>query len=434
MKQILRNLRGLWRTERLLLMIMVLCIFSSALLMQFSYGLYQNYHVIRNEAELELQSIDLTVAEGKTLTPQIVMDYVEALPQNITDRVDVFSASANLGRLEDHIPMTAETQQLFKSFFGGISHDDGAHFTADTPLEELGLWLDLRFQYRSRVFRESELWQGNIIKNNNLKWFPANTYHLDEIAPLLPVTETDAPRFFSAQEYADGEQVAMIGSVDAGIFLTAPDTLSLFGREYRVIGANQQISLEIPLTALPADCALNPSLALHFDRNIDRSVYNCLVETADAAAPGVFVFPQMQFPDTESIYLYNNIMLISALIAVLSVLNFVLLYQYILQRRSRSLAIFRMTGCTALRAVRMYLGECMCIGIPVYATGVGVFLLLLKYVFAGLFPYMAESYNPRVYAAIFAMYLITMLVMLIVMIAHHVRQNILDEFYGREAR
>lgn len=434
MKQILRNLRGLWRTERLLLMIMVLCIFSSALLMQFSYGLYQNYHVIRNEAELELQSIDLGVAEDKTLTPQIVMDYVEALPQNITDRVDVFSASAGLGRLEDHIPLTAETQRLFESFFGTITRDDGTSLTAETPLEILGFGLDLRFQYRSRVFRESELWQGNIIKNNNLKWLPANTFHMDEVAPLLPVMQTDEPRFFTAQEYADGEQVAMIGSAEAGIFLTAPNTLSLFGREYRVIGMNQQTTLEIPLTALPADCALDPTFSIHFDRNIDHSVYNCLVETAGTVAPGVFIFPQMQFPDTESIYLYNNIMLISALIAVLSVLNFVLLYQYILQRRSRSLAIFRMTGCTALRAVRMYLGECMCIGIPVYAAGVGVFLLLLKYVFARLFPYMAESYNPRVYAAIFGMYLITMFVMLTVMISHHVRQNILDEFYGREAR
>ena len=63
-----------------------------------------------------------------------------------------------------------------------------------------------------------------------------------------------------------------------------------------------------------------------------------------------------------------------------------------------------------------------------------MFILLLRTVFDGLFPYMAQAFSPWVYAAMFGMYLVTMLMMLTVMVTHHVRQNLLDIFYGREAR
>jgi hypothetical protein len=80
----------------------------------------------------------------------------------------------------------------------------------------------------------------------------------------------------------------------------------------------------------------------------------------------------------------------------------------------------------------MYLGECLLLGIPVYLAGLGVFILLLNRVFADIFPYMAGAFSIRVYAEIFGIYLLTMLVLLTVMVTHHVRQSILSSFYGRE--
>ena len=152
---------------------------------------------------------------------------------------------------------------------------------------------------------------------------------------------------------------------------------------------------------------------------------------ADEMMPGVLLFPDLPFPDNDSMYLSRNIMLIAALIAVLSVLNFVMLYYFILQRRSRSLAIFRMTGCTAGRAVRMYLSECLLLGIPVYFAGLGVFLLLMKRVLSEIFPFMEAAFDLRVYASIFGIWIAAMLLLLTGMISRHVRHGILDEYYGR---
>ena len=137
---------------------------------------------------------------------------------------------------------------------------------------------------------------------------------------------------------------------------------------------------------------------------------------------------ELSLPDPDSITLYNNIILISLLIAVLSLLNFAMLYHFILERRSRDLAIIRICGCTKKRALLIYLGECMAISIPVYAAGTGVFILLLERVFDDMFIYMKDAYSTAVYLVIFAGYFLLMLLILGIMIARHISRTILQEW------
>ena len=225
----------------------------------------------------------------------------------------------------------------------------------------------------------------------------------------------DGDRFFTKEEYATGAHVVYnAGNEDVAAYLKLDENhISMWGESYEVIVKKGSEAVpDPPITAVPADC-YTPSgdvFGFQFDRNIRKSEYDTMRTLAEKMMPGVLVFPELPFPDNDSMYLSRNIMLISALIAVLSVL----------------------TGCTAFKAVRMYLGECFLLGIPVYLLGLAAFLLLLKYAFGGIFPYMAGAFSIRVYAAIFGMYLLTMLVMLTVMVTHHVRQKILSEYYGRE--
>lgn len=467
MTQIIRSLRGLWRTERLLFCIMPVCIFSSALLMQFSYGLYQNYHVTLLESEDDLKQISASVADGQKLLVGDVREYIRALPQEITDNVTNFFVPVFFGCLTDHIDRTDEEWEALRREYADLLYDEipedvwqednqigqqivdaeqGRLDLSEDEIERLrqkllDLWapyrekdiqhhiygyyeeedrylgsIALRFTYRNGDFAPSDLYQDNMVKNGEIK---------------------DGDRFFTKEEYATGAHVVYNAiNEDVAAYLKLDENhISMWGESYEVIVKKGSDSVpDPPITAVPADC-YTPSgdvFGFQFDRNIRKSEYDTMRTLAEEMMPGVLVFPELPFPDNDSMYLSRNIMLISALIAVLSVLNFVMLYHFILQRRSRSLAIFRMTGCTAFQAVRMYLGECFLLGIPVYLLGLAAFLLLLKYAFGGIFPYMAGAFSIRVYAAIFGMYLLTMLVMLTVMVTHHVRQKILSEYYGRE--
>ena len=414
-RQILRSMRGLWRTERLMLSVMVLCVFSSSLLLNFSYGLWQNYHVQLVEMTDELKEIAAETAEGQTLTCGAVRDYVQALPASVNDQIDIYYCTFSLGNLADHIDRTPEEWDQIRAENPVNNMDENGRTIDFLDGEFSG---DLHFIYRGGCFLDSKVYEGNLRKPHNR---------------LL------AGRFYTDEEYASGARVVLTqekpddphrgGEIRA--IQTGDDTVSLWGTEYKIIGTVSQPGIAVPpITAIPDSVPVTNGLTMFFSSSIDRKTYNILCDTAEAVIPGILVFPELPFPDTESMYLYRNILLISALIAVLSGLNFAMLYRFLLQRRSRTVGIFRLLGCTAGRAVRMYIGECLLLGIPVYLLGAAVFVLLLKYCFSPLFPYMADAYSPKIYLAIFGIYLVTMLVIMAVTVSLHMRKTILSALRG----
>lgn len=105
-------------------------------------------------------------------------------------------------------------------------------------------------------------------------------------------------------------------------------------------------------------------------------------------------------------------MMISVLIAVLSVINFAMLYNFIFKKRSRQLAIMRICGCTPLRAWGICLGECCVVCVPVFLVGMLTYIPFMNGVLADIFVYMEESYSNTIYAAIFIIYIVILLVIM----------------------
>lgn len=68
MKYIFLNLKNLAKNEKFIFAVMLVCIFVSAWIMTFSYGLYQNYHSMRIESEIDSKEIIPEIAAGETLT------------------------------------------------------------------------------------------------------------------------------------------------------------------------------------------------------------------------------------------------------------------------------------------------------------------------------------------------------------------------------
>lgn len=68
MKQILRNIRMFLRHEKMIFAVMVICIFSSALILNFAYGLYQNFNTQKMEDNADLQEIVIDIDDDSRLT------------------------------------------------------------------------------------------------------------------------------------------------------------------------------------------------------------------------------------------------------------------------------------------------------------------------------------------------------------------------------
>lgn len=381
MRYILKNIASFMHHEKVVLSIMILCIFCSALIMNFSYGLYQNYNVQKTEAEFELNEFVPEIISGAKLTKKDVQRYVEALSNDTLNAMEVIFASSQLDEF---------------------------------PLEDGSFWM--RFTIHDGKYNICETQKENYEKNGVIS----------------------SGRFISNEEESSGEYSAMVGGSEkkwnkaSEAIRTGEDTISLFGNTYKVIGTYNSLSSGnpiVPFLTVPDELEIL-SLGFAFYKNITRSMYEEIIQTAEQILPGMFNFPELQFPDTDSTYLYNNIMVISICIALLSSINFAMLYLYMIKKRGRELSVFRICGCTKSKAVHIYLGECAIISIPVYLIGTGVYILLMKNIFADIFPYMKEAYSLLIYGSIFLIYIISMLIILEIIIRSKVSKEITETLKG----
>ncbi|MBR6044804.1 MAG: hypothetical protein IKP47_04115 [Ruminococcus sp.] len=407
-----KNLKSLIRNEPALFAVMLVTVFSSALLLYFSYGLYMNYNVKLIESNAEYKELTLEVNEGQRLTKGKLCGFVEALPQELTDNIWLFLANARTGSIADHRPVTKELHNELAERYAGstMTDDEGNSYSFDENLD-LSIYNGAIFYFRFRY------------RDGGYQYIKLGEDVLNDGKTLI------SGRFYSDEEYNSGAHVAVgVSKSDMSSevsYLFEDGKAWLWGEQYEIIGTAGANAIPTPpITAAPDDLELMPYLNLGFDTALTKSGYKQLKDTADALLPGMFRFEELSFPDSESVYVYNNIILISVLIAVVSAVNFVMLYRCILKRRSRTLAIMRLCGCSLARAGAACIAECLIIGAPTFAAGLGVFVPLMKSRLSEVFPYIQGAYSARVYAIIFAGYIIVLLVMLTVMVAVNARGSI----------
>ena len=210
------------------------------------------------------------------------------------------------------------------------------------------------------------------------------------------------------------------------------EELTLFGKRYKIVGVldNTAITVLIPFLSAPDDLDLPWGPFIVFQENITHAQYAELQDKANEVIPGKLLFPELNIIDDESIYLYNNIMLISALIAVLTIINFAFLYNFIFRKRRRQLAVMRICGCTKMRALWIYMGECGLICVPTFLLGIAVYIPFMHGVLSKLFRYMEDSYSPEIYIAIFAIYVVILFIIMGAMLLRQIKRETVQVWKG----
>ena len=202
-------------------------------------------------------------------------------------------------------------------------------------------------------------------------------------------------------------------------------TAMIFGKEYKIIGKHTSNGLVVPFLSVPPETRAM-QVAIRFERTMTKKIYSELIETANEVIPGKLEFPELALPDRESLYIYNNIMIISVFVAALTIVNFAFLYYYIFGKRRRTLVIMRICGCSAARAVGICLGECCLICVPMFLAGMFTYIPFMKLVLSPRFKFMEASYSSWIYAAIFGIYIIMLLVIMGILIASQIGKSLAE--------
>lgn len=123
-------------------------------------------------------------------------------------------------------------------------------------------------------------------------------------------------------------------------------------------------------------------------------------------------------------------MVIAVIISLIAALNIAILYRYILLKRKKDIAVFRICGCTRIKAALIYVGECLCLIIPFYILSALLYHYTLLPLFSDYYSYMAGAYSTLIYFVIFFIYLLLSLIILFIMIMKESGENPVSSLKG----
>jgi len=369
MKYVFKNLKSFAKHEKVIFIILIICVITSSFVMNFSYGLYMNYKTALYESREDLQKIWPQLSENMTLTKGEFQQFVEAIDATTHDKIDLIYAGIDL------------TQ---------IGYEEHAYFP-------------MRFVIKSGKYCAPE----NRVKK---PWEDTNQIIQGE--------------YLSSKDEAAGAYSAMI-SVDEQGDKSIGDTVEFLGNTYTIVGIYQADSFVplVPFLTVPDELEIF-ECAFFFTEYITRPSYDDLIRAANETIPNKLVFPELQLPDDDVFSLYRNIILISVMVAIVSVMNFAMLYLFVIRKRRNTLAVMRLCGARKMQVARLYLSECIVITVPMFFLGTLTFHILLDMVFAKIFPYMKEAYSLGVYALIFIIYLLAMMLVLGIIIRKNTCANV----------
>lgn len=377
MKQIRYNIRSLMKKEKMIFAVIMICIISSAFILNFSYGLYKNFQTAKTVETESLSQLALEINKEAAPTHAEVRQFVESLSDETVNQM-TFYVSGKIDSLND----------------------------SDFP------YMESRFTYRNGEYSVPTEFREN--SEEQLKF----------------------GRMITDEEEKNGEYVACIetewnsdkpdGSIQDMVI--NDNTLSFMNNEYRIVGGCGIVSkMVIPFLSIPDDFVYDDVIIFSFDKSLNRSMYSEIIMSSDKYMPMALTFPELKLPDTDTISIFDNIIAIAILISAFSAFNFVLLYHFILNKRTHDLAVLRICGCSKLKSFSIYIGECLLVSVPFYIAGTGFYIFLLNTVLKKIYPYISEAYSLKVYVVIFAVYIITLVVVVGIMILSHINKSIVSQ-------
>ena len=365
------------KNERAVFVIIIICVVASAFIINFSYGLYYNFVTQKSETELELKTLNPELAQGAVVTKGEFQKFAESLDEKTLNAMTVIYAGAELAE--------------FESEAGPGS-------------------FPMRFVIHAGRYNICEVTRKN--------W--------EEKSVIT------SGRYINSFEEQSGELVAVVGGEGADCwneacekFRNADGSITMFGKKYKVVGTYSAGTAApiVPFLTVPDNVQIT-QIGFSFERNITRSAYLDITGKADEFFHGRLKFPELKFPDSDSVSIYNNMIWIALLISLLSVTNFAMLYRFILLKRQRTLAVLRICGCSRQRAIATYFAECIVITLPAYALGAGVNVLVTEKVMCRVLGFFKEAYSLKTYLWLFAGFMLVFAVVVLPMISLSVGRKI----------
>ena len=371
MKYIFKNFKSFRKNQPVFLLLIIISVFATSMMINFSFGIYCNYRERKLSEIRQLRNIQMHINESAQINKSDLENCLLYLPEDLENLIDGVYVSMDI--------------------------DDN-------------LSIECQFALKNGKYIPAAAFRDNLLKANFIN------------------------NYFTIEQEQNGELVALIykeSKEQSDFHDEINGFIEIQSKTYKVIGYQSWTIEEpiLPFASLNQDTRTNAEegIYLHFSRAISKQEYDDLYRIFNDNFGDLIEIPQIPFVHGQDQSVYNTMMLIAIGIAVTAAVNFAILFKYIMMQRDKMLAVYRICGLTKIKAVVLYLMECVFIIVPIYIGGSVCFNYIMLPLLSKMVGLSGTIYSIRAYLLLFLSYIIISVILLVVIIyAEIYRKNIVD--------
>ncbi len=312
---ILKNLMNFIRQNKTLFILITVTQIMSVVIILFSYGVYRN-----NKYKL---------AEGESEA-----DYYNFWSKEDISKVKFSDVKTELLKLAEKYDGIIENVMI-----SGWSQID-----------------DINIEERAMVYQYGRIWVGSSFEFSKGGLKTGNRY--DE------VLKKNDGRYFTDEEINNGAQVCLVADC---LYEIEPNCWVIDGIEYEVIGHEHSeenahngrwyVGAILPYYSIPDEMRVS-YISLSLTRPLLKSEHEELTNDFRMFIPESEVeFPEYTGIDVDEKATMKTMMLAAVFMSLISAFSVCVIYRYILTKRIKTTAIYRICGCTIIKSAMIYISE-----------------------------------------------------------------------------
>lgn len=392
MKYIAINIKNFIKNETAIFALVILCILSSAIIINFAFGFYHHLKVKKLEGENNTKSFTIYFhdEERTTVTKGSLMEALLSIDDDVYKNCIIYMEGRFLSD-KTAVPAIDNTLLAVCTYF---CIQDSKITVA--PLEEA--WRENGILLDGHYFTAKQVEAGELVC---LAGPPGIIYE-----------DSSGEAELWAEKYSANE----VG------------TYTVDGKNYTCIGHIDWFSVipMVPVTTVADDCYIKLA-GFEYNHTVTRRSYNEITNIIKEKYGGMAEIDPLDFQEVDSVKFYNTLLVLCILLISMSGLILSMLYQYVLLQRRKQLTIYRMCGLTNKKAKLLYFVECLFLSAVIYLFAVVFFHFVMLPYLCRFYEYIAASYTLYSYTVLGLMYIGISSVILYLMIWRQMGWNISAE-------
>lgn len=221
-------------------------------------------------------------------------------------------------------------------------------------------------------------------------------------------------RSLSEQDLSSGEKLIIkpnpaFESTESNV--ANSDIYELFGEKYTVIGIGLDDRYTVAYSSLNNNVPIT-GLSVTFNRDLNNTEFSLMIKELK----DTFSVDEVKTPEPYSMNIYSqavSYLLAFGIILVIAFMNIVYLYSYVMGKRRKESAVFRICGSNIMGIAKMYFVELVIISLAAYFVGLLVHLFCIMPIMMNITSTIGYFITPFEYIAIYLAYFIIELLVFI---------------------